>query len=66
MIEVHRGIRDARELRNTMMRVMQNEPSAHIEYVEVVDPDTLLPVEDVSEGALLAIAAPDWRNETDR
>lgn len=55
--EVHRGIRDARELRNTMMRVMQNESLARVEYVDVVDPETLLPVEDVSEGALLAIAA---------
>jgi pantoate--beta-alanine ligase len=55
--EAHRGMRDARELRNTMMRVMQNEPSARVEYVEVVDPETLLPIEDVSEGALLAIAA---------
>lgn len=55
--EAHRGITHARELRNTMMRVMKNEPSARIEYVEVVDPDTLLPIEDVSEGALLAIAA---------
>jgi pantoate--beta-alanine ligase len=55
--EVHRGVQDARELRNTMMRVLQSESSARIEYVEVVDPDTLLPIEDVSEGALLAIAA---------
>jgi pantoate--beta-alanine ligase len=55
--EVRRGIRDARELRNTMMRVMQNEPSARAEYIEVVDPESLLPIENVSEGALLAIAA---------
>ena len=55
--EVHRGIRDAGELRNTMTRVIQNESSARIEYVEVVDPETLLPLENVSEGALLAIAA---------
>lgn len=53
----HRGMRGARELRSTMMRIMQGEPSARIEYVEVVNPETLLPVEDVSEGALLAIAA---------
>ena len=53
----HRGIRDAGKLRDTMMRVMQDEPAAEMEYVEVVDPDTLLPIEDVSEGALLAIAA---------
>jgi pantoate--beta-alanine ligase len=55
--EVYSGIRDARRLRDTMTLGMQNEPAAHIEYVEVVDPDTLLPIEDVSEGALLAIAA---------
>lgn len=55
--EAHRGIRDARELRNTMMRVVQSEPSARVEYIEVVDPKTLLPLDDVSEGALLAIAA---------
>jgi pantoate--beta-alanine ligase len=55
--EVHRGIRDTRELRNRMMRTMQNEPLVRTEYVEVVHPETLLPIEDVSEGALLAIAA---------
>lgn len=55
--EAGRGVRDARELRDAMMRMMQNEPSARVEYVEVVDPDSLLPIEDVSEGALLAIAA---------
>jgi pantoate--beta-alanine ligase len=55
--EVHRGVLDARELRNTMMRVIQIEPSACVEYIEVVDPESLLPLEDVSEGALLAIAA---------
>jgi pantothenate synthetase len=36
---------------------MQDEPATEMEYVEVVDPDTLLPIEDVSEGALLAISA---------
>ena len=55
--EVGRGIRDACNLRNAMVQVMQNESSARIEYIEVVDPETLLPIEDVSEGALLAIAA---------
>jgi len=55
--EVQCGIRDAHELRNRMMRVIQNEPSARMEYIEVVDPKTLLPIEDVSGGALLAVAA---------
>jgi len=55
--EFQRGIHEARKLRDTMMQVMQREASARIDYVEVVDPDTLLPVNDVSDGALLAIAA---------
>jgi pantoate--beta-alanine ligase len=55
--EIDRGVRDARELRGTMMRVMRDQPAMQTEYVEVVDPDTLLPVEDVSKGALLAVAA---------
>ena len=55
--EAHSGIRDAGILRDTMTGVMKSEPAAEMEYVEVVDPNTLLPIEDVSEGALLAIAA---------
>jgi len=55
--EYHRAVYDARELQNTMKRVMGSTPSTRIEYIEVVDPDTLLPIEDVSNGALLAIAA---------
>jgi len=55
--EFRLGIHEARKLRDTMMRVMHEEPSARIDYVEVVDPDTLLPLEDVSNGGLLAIAA---------
>lgn len=55
--EVHRGIQDARKLRDTIVRVLRSEAAAHIEYADVVDPDTLLPVEDISNGALLAVAA---------
>lgn len=51
------GVRDTAELRSTMLNVLKLEPEAHIEYAEVVHPDTLLPIEDVSGGALLAIAA---------
>jgi pantoate--beta-alanine ligase len=54
---VQRGIANARELRKTMARVMQSVPSVRIEYIEAVDPDTLLPIDDVSNGGLLAIAA---------
>lgn len=55
--EAHRGIQDARKLRETIVRVLRTEPAAHIEYAEVVDPDTLVPVEDISNGALFAVAA---------
>jgi pantoate--beta-alanine ligase len=53
---VQRGVLDARQLRDTMMHVLNNEPGAHVEYAEVVDPDTLLPIDNVSDGALLAVA----------
>lgn len=55
--EARDGVRDAGDLRRTMSGVLEEEPAVKIEYVEVVDPDTLQPVEDVSDGALLAIAA---------
>ena len=55
--EARRGVQGAFELRDRMIRVIESEPAAHMEYVEVVDPDTLLPIEDVSKGALLAVAA---------
>jgi pantoate--beta-alanine ligase len=56
--DVDRGVRNAATLRNTMLRVMQTEPSAQLEYVEVVDPCTLEPiVGDLTGPALLAIAA---------
>lgn len=55
--EIDRGNRDAHALRSTMMRVIKDEPAVHLEYVEVVDPDTLLPLEAVSDGALFAVAA---------
>lgn len=56
--EVDSGVRDAATLRDTMLRVMQTEPSAQLEYVEVVDPCTLGPiVGELTGPALLAIAA---------
>ena len=54
--EVCRGLRDARELTAMMLSVMNEEPATQVEYAEVVDPETLEPIDDVSEGALLAIA----------
>ena len=37
--------------------VFAEEPAAKLDYLEIVNPDTLDPVEDVSKGALVAIAA---------
>jgi pantoate--beta-alanine ligase len=49
--------RSAADLRRRMQQELATEGAARVEYAEVVDPDTLLPLEDVSRGALLAVAA---------
>ncbi len=36
---------------------MAEEPGARLDYFEVVDPETLDPVSDISHGALVAVAA---------
>jgi pantoate--beta-alanine ligase len=40
-----------------MQNVFAAEPAARIDHVTVVDPDTLLPVEDIQRPAMLAVAA---------
>lgn len=55
--EAREGARDAGELAGTMLRVLKEEHEAQIEYAEIVDPETLQPITNVSEGGLLAIAA---------
>ena len=52
-----RGERSAELLRQEGHRVLSREPSARLDYLEIVDPETLDPVEDVSKEALVAIAA---------
>jgi pantoate--beta-alanine ligase len=52
-----RGERRAAELIRTGEEVVREEPGAQLEYLEVVNPDTLEPVTDVSRGALVAVAA---------
>ena len=44
-------------LLQTMRATMQEEPAIRIDYIAAVDPDTLLPIEDVNVSGLLAIAA---------
>jgi pantoate--beta-alanine ligase len=38
-------------------QVFAKEPAVHLDYFEIVNPDTLDPVEGVSRGALVAVAA---------
>jgi pantoate--beta-alanine ligase len=51
------GEHRATTLLQTMRATLEQEPAVRIDYLAVVDPNTLLPVEDVTAGALLAIAA---------
>ena len=37
--------------------VFVTEPAVRLDYFEIVDPDSLDPVNDVSKGALVAVAA---------
>ena len=52
-----RGERRAVELIRAGEEVMREEPAAKLDYFEIVNPDTLEPVADVSGGALVAVAA---------
>jgi pantoate--beta-alanine ligase len=51
------GERDAARLAAAGKQVMSEEPSVRLDYFEVVAPDLLDPVADVSQGALVAVAA---------
>lgn len=48
---------DAANLLEAMSATLRREPAVRVDYIAVVDPDTLLPLQDISMGALLAIAA---------
>jgi pantoate--beta-alanine ligase len=52
-----RGEQRAYRLGNIGLEVMREEPDVSLEYLEIVDPETLQPVENVSKGALVAVAA---------
>ena len=51
------GITDSRRLIAAALETFALEPDVQVDYVSVVDPDTLLPVEEVGRGALVAVAA---------
>ena len=56
------GQRDAAALRAVLLGGLQSADGIRLDYAEVVDADTLEPVSDVREGALVAVAA--WVGST--
>lgn len=56
-LQAARGEHHTATLLQSMRASLQEEPAIRIDYLAVVDPDTLLPINDVGSGGLLAIAA---------
>src|SRR5581483_8378533 len=52
-----RGERDAGKLAEAAKEVLRDEPAVRLDYIEIVDQQTLDPVADISKGALVAVAA---------
>jgi pantoate--beta-alanine ligase len=52
-----RGESQAAALLHAMREIFARQPEVRIDYIAVVDPDTLLPVENIRGGALIAVAA---------
>jgi pantoate--beta-alanine ligase len=52
-----KGESDSGRLADAGKQVMAEEPAVRLDYLEIVDPDTLLPIPDVARGALVALAA---------
>ena len=51
------GVCNALELRDELRDRLHDSPGVALEYAEVVDPATLLPITCVADGALIAVAA---------
>jgi pantoate--beta-alanine ligase len=51
------GEKNAANLAAAGLQEFAAEPSVRLDFLEIVDPDTLDPVEDISHGALVAVAA---------
>ncbi len=52
-----KGERSAANLIAGAREVLNEEPEVRVDYFEIVNPESLEPVEDVSQGALVAVAA---------
>lgn len=51
------GETNAERLRTAMLDVFATDPLTRVDYAEIVDPDTLLPVAKTAKGTLIAVAA---------
>lgn len=51
------GEANAATLAHAGREVIAEEPAAKLDYLEIVDPDTLDPISDIGKGALVAVAA---------
>jgi pantoate--beta-alanine ligase len=56
-MQAARGEHRASALLQTMRATLQEEPAIRVDYIAVVDAKTLLPIDEVNKGGLLAIAA---------
>jgi pantoate--beta-alanine ligase len=56
------GETNAEVLRNAILKTFATDPELRIDYVAIVDPDTLLPLADTTPGALIAVAV--WIGQT--
>jgi pantoate--beta-alanine ligase len=59
---VQAGETKADVLRGVLVSVLVGDANLHVDYADVFDPSTLLPVSDTSNGALIAVAA--WFGST--
>lgn len=55
--DIRRGGKSVAEVRDRAIAFLQERPELRVEYLEVVDADTMIPVEDVSGPARIASAA---------
>jgi len=53
---VKNGLTDANQLRDQICKIIQTSPLARIDYVEIIDDQTLTPVETVKPGTFAAVA----------
>ena len=54
---VDKGERNVQELLGAGKQVVSEEPAAKLDYFEIVDPEALEPIADVTQGVLVAVAA---------